>query len=71
MNGNTGQLIDALAVGVLAAKNSSPVLIVSNSLSTSQRNVVRSKEIGIVTRVGGNGNENTFEEVKELHGMEV
>lgn len=68
-SGNTGQLIDALAVGVLAAKNSSPVLIVSNSLSSSQRNVVRSKEIGIVTRVGGNGNESAFEEVKELQGI--
>ena len=68
-SGNTGQLIDALAVGVLAAKNSSPVLIVSNSLSASQRNVVRSKEIGIVTRVGGNGNESAFEEVKELQGI--
>ena len=66
---NTGQLIDALAVGVLAAKNSSPVLIVSNSLSANQRNVVRSKEIGIVTRVGGNGNESAFEEVKELQGI--
>lgn len=68
-SGNTGQLIDALAVGVLAAKNSSPVLIVSNSLSSSQRNVVGSKEIGIVTRVGGNGNESAFEEVKELQGI--
>ncbi|WP_418566602.1 cell wall-binding repeat-containing protein [Peptacetobacter sp.] len=68
-SGNAGQLIDALAVGVLAAKNSSPVLIVSNSLSASQRNVVRSKEIGIVTRVGGNGNESAFEEVKELQGI--
>lgn len=66
---NTGQLIDALAVGVLAAKNSSPVLIVSNSLSSIQRNVVGSKEIGIVTRVGGNGNESAFEEVKELQGI--
>ena len=66
---NTGQLIDALAVGVLAAKNRSPVLIVSNSLSSSQRNVVGSKEIGIVTRVGGNGNESAFEEVKELQGI--
>ena len=68
-SGNAGQLIDALAVGVLAAKNSSPVLIVSNSLSASQRNVVRSKEIGIITRVGGNGNESAFEEVKELQGI--
>ena len=68
-SGNTGQLIDALAVGVLAAKNSSPVLIVSNSSSANQRNVVRSKEIGIVTRVGGNGNESAFEEVKELQGI--
>lgn len=66
---NTGQLIDALAVGVLAAKNSSPVLIVSNSLSSIQRNIIGNKKISIVTRVGGNGNESAFEEVKELQGI--
>lgn len=44
---------------------------ISNSLSASQRNVVRSKEIGIVTRVGGNGNESAFEEVKELQGIKL
>ena len=58
-----------LQIGVPAAKNSSPVLIVSNGLSFSQRNVVGSKEIGIVARVGGNGNESAFEEGKELQGI--
>lgn len=70
-NGSKGEghLIDALAVGVLAAKNNSPVLIVSNSLSNSQRNVVKAKNMSIITRVGGNGNENAFEEIKVLKGM--
>lgn len=70
-NGSKGEghLIDALAVGVLAAKNNSPVLIVSNSLSNSQRNVVKTKNMSVITRVGGNGNENAFEEIKVLKGM--
>ena len=70
-NGSKGEghLIDALAVGVLAAKNNSPVLIVSNSLSNSQRNVVKAKNMSVITRVGGNGNENAFEEIKVLKGM--
>lgn len=68
-SGAENQLIDALAVGVLAAKNNSPVLIVSNKLSNRQHDVVKSKDINIVTRVGGNGNESAFEEVKELQGI--
>ena len=40
---------------------------ISNSLSASQRNVVRSKEIGIVTRVGGNGNERAFIEENDYY----
>lgn len=37
------QLIDALAVGVLGAKNQSPVVLVGKNLSASQKSLVNSK----------------------------
>lgn len=57
------QLVDALAIGVVAAKNSAPVLIVSNKLKDSQKEYINSKKIGKVVQSGGNGNEKAFEEV--------
>lgn len=65
MNGE-GQLIDALAVGVLAAKESSPVLIVGNSLSDSQKTLFTNKSANTITQVGSGGNENAFNELKLL-----
>lgn len=55
------QLVDALAIGVVAAKNSAPVLIVSNKLKDSQKEYINSKKIGKVVQSGGN--EKAFEEV--------
>ena len=60
------QLIDALAVGVLAAKNNSPVLIVSKDLAYEQAYLLIDKNINIITRVGGNGNERAFVGLKRL-----
>jgi putative cell wall-binding protein/Leucine-rich repeat (LRR) protein len=59
-------LIDALAVGVLAAKNNSPVVTVGQNLSNGQKSVLSSKKFATVTKVGGNGNESAFEELKLL-----
>lgn len=53
-------LIDALAVGVLASKQNSPVLIVGKDLNTNQKNVLSNKQPKEITQVGGNGNENAF-----------
>ncbi|MFL8757109.1 cell wall-binding repeat-containing protein, partial [Clostridioides sp. GD02376] len=60
------QLIDALAVGVLGAKNQSPVVLVGKNLSASQKSVVNSKSFDKITKVGGNGNETAFNEMKSL-----
>ncbi|WP_042276735.1 cell wall-binding repeat-containing protein [[Clostridium] dakarense] len=60
------QLIDALAVGVLAAKESSPVLIVGNNLSSSQKTLFTNKSANTITQVGSGGNENAFNELKVL-----
>ena len=60
----SGELIDALSVGVLAAKNSSPVVIVGSKLSDTQKSLFKSKVIKTITQVGGNGNEDAIEEIK-------
>ncbi|MPM70822.1 hypothetical protein SDC9_117783 [bioreactor metagenome] len=64
---NNDQLIDALAVGVLAAKENSPVVIVSNKLEKTQREVLSSKKANELTQVGAGGNENAFQEIKNLY----
>ena len=68
---NSGQLIDALAVGALAAKNGAPVLIASKKLNANQVNVVNTKKIATITQVGGEGNEKAFNELKEIEKAEV
>ena len=68
---NSGQLIDALAVGALAAKNGAPVLIASKKLNANQINVVNTKKIATITQVGGEGNEKAFNELKEIEKAEV
>lgn len=60
------QLIDALAVGVLASKENSPVLIVGNGLSSSQRALFKNKKVSSITQVGNGSNEVAFNELKEL-----
>ena len=64
--GDSGQLIDALAVGALAAKNGAPVLIASKKLSETQKNIINTKRIDTITQVGGKGNEKAFAELKEI-----
>ena len=64
--GDSGQLIDALAVGALAAKNGAPVLIASKKLSETQKKVINTKRVDTITQVGGNGNEKAFSELKEI-----
>lgn len=68
---NSGQLIDALAVGALAAKNGAPVLIASKKLNANQINVINTKKIATITQVGGEGNEKAFNELKEIEKAEV
>ena len=48
-------LIDALAVGVLASKEKSPVVIVGNKLDAKQEELLEYKNPKEITQVGGNG----------------
>ena len=68
---NSGHLIDALAVGALAAKNGAPVLIASKKLNEKQINVINTKKISTITQIGGNGNEKAFDELKEIEKSET
>ena len=69
--GGEAQLIDALAVGVLAAKNGAPVLIASKKLNANQEAVVNTKKVDTITQVGGNGNEGAFNHLKEIEKVET
>ena len=65
------QLIDALAVGALAAKNGAPVLIASKKLSSAQVDVINTKKIDTITQVGGKGNEGAFNQLKDIEETDV
>ena len=69
--GAEGQLIDALAVGALAAKNGAPVLIASKKLSEKQIDVINTKKIDTITQVGGKGNEGAFNQLKDIEETDV
>ena len=64
--GGEAQLIDALAVGALAAKNGAPVLIASKKLNEKQEAIVNTKKVDTITQVGGNGNEGAFNHLKDI-----
>ncbi|WP_339110697.1 cell wall-binding repeat-containing protein [Clostridioides difficile] len=63
---NKNDLIDSLAVGVLAAKNSSPIVLAGNKLDTVQKDVLNTKIIDKVTQIGGLGNENVVEDILDI-----
>lgn len=46
------ELVDALAVGVLAAKNDVPVMIVGKTLDYSQESLLKNKSFSRITQVG-------------------
>ena len=59
-------LIDALAVGVLASKEKSPVVIVGNKLDAKQEELLEYKNPKEITQVGGNGNDNAFSQIVNI-----
>ena len=69
--GGDSQLIDALAVGALAAKNGDPVLIASKKLNATQVNVINTKKVTTITQVGGKGNEGAFKHLKDIEKAEI
>lgn len=63
---NQSDLIDALSVGVLAAKENSPIVIVGNQLDNTQENALSSKNTKKITKVGGNVSEDAFNKLLSI-----
>ncbi|MCC0630072.1 MULTISPECIES: serine hydrolase [unclassified Clostridioides] len=59
-------LIDGLSVGVLAGRTKSPVILVGNLLDYNQKELFKTMRFKTVTQIGGNGNENSFKQIKEI-----
>ncbi|WP_343095058.1 cell wall-binding repeat-containing protein [Clostridioides difficile] len=68
---NEGDLIDALSVGPVGAKEDSPVLLAGKNLSTSQKNFIKKHEFSKVTQVGNGKNENVFREILSILKGEI
>lgn len=62
---NNEELVDALAVGVLAAKNDDPVLIVGNSLGDSQKILLKDKKFTKITQVGNGIPAASIQDIKD------
>ena len=59
-------LVDALTAGPLAAKLKSPIVIVGNSVSETQNNILGSKKASLVYEIGGGVNTNSINTIIEL-----
>ncbi|HBE9250817.1 TPA: cell wall-binding repeat-containing protein [Clostridioides difficile] len=63
---NQSDLIDSLAVGVLASKNSSPVVLVGEELDSAQKDIMNTKIFDKITQVGGLGNESATKSIADM-----
>ncbi|WP_290459991.1 cell wall-binding repeat-containing protein [Romboutsia ilealis] len=61
---NNEELVDALAVGVLAAKNDDPVLIVGKTLDKTQETLLKEKNFDKITQVGGGIPQGSIDAIK-------
>ncbi|MGX9755467.1 cell wall-binding repeat-containing protein [Clostridioides difficile] len=62
---NQEDLIDALVVGVLANKNSCPIVISGNTLNSKQKDILKGKKFDSITQVGGIVNSSVISELKK------
>ena len=58
-------IVDAISVGVYAAKTKSPIVIAGNSLDSEQVNVLKNKKASTVFRIGGGISNSSFNKVLE------
>ena len=63
---NQDKLIDALAVGPLAAKNNSPVILATNTLDKSQESSLKGKNSSKLLEVGGGIASSVIDKIKSL-----
>ncbi len=59
-------LVDALSAGPLAAKINSPIVLVSDTIHNSQKDVLSNKSTDLVYKVGGGINQNSFNSILDI-----
>ena len=59
-------LVDALSAGPLAAKINSPIVLVSDTIHNSQKDVLSNKSTDLVYQVGGGINQNSFNSILDI-----
>lgn len=59
-------LVDALSAGPLAAKINSPIVLVSDTIHNSQKDVLYNKSTDLVYKVGGGINQNSFNSILDI-----
>ena len=58
-------LVDAISVGVYAARTKSPIVIAGNSLDSEQANILKNKKTNSVFRIGGGISNDTYNKIRE------
>lgn len=61
---NNDEIVDALAAGVLAAKNGNPVVLVGNSINSSQQTLLAGKKFTKLTQIGMGVPANSVNQIK-------
>lgn len=58
-------LVDAISVGVYAARTKSPIVIAGNALDSEQANILKNKKTSSVFRIGGGISNDTYNKIRE------
>lgn len=58
-------LVDAISVGVYAARTKSPIVIAGNALDSEQANILKNKKTNSVFRIGGGISNDTYNKIRE------
>ena len=58
-------LVDAISVGVYAARTKSPIVVAGNALDFEQANILKNKKTNSVFRIGGGISNDTYNKIRE------
>ena len=58
-------LVDAISVGVYAARTKSPIVVAGNALDSEQANILKNKKTNSIFRIGGGISNDTYNKIRE------
>lgn len=65
---NNSHLVDAIALGSLSAKKSSPILLTRENINQEQKNYLNSVDINELVQIGGGDNNKAFNQAVSIKG---